>query len=71
MGIVANRRDGKVDFIGMCERAGSDRVEPDRQFAENPSERIGRNPVRREIYQRIDDLPTVNILFELVARTSR
>ena len=66
MGLVPHRCDGEMHLIRMRQRAGSDGIKPHRQLAEKTCQRIGRNPVRSEIDQRIHDLTAFDISPELL-----
>ncbi len=71
MGIVANRGDRKMNLVRMRQRAGSNRVEPDREFAENSRKSVRRYPVRREVDQGVHDFPPFDVFLELVFRIVR
>ena len=60
VGLVADGGHREMHLVGMGERAGSDRIKPRRQLAEDAGERIGGEAVRGEIDDRIDDLAAVD-----------
>ena len=68
MSLVSHRRHRQVHLVRMREQAGCDRIQPHRQFPENPGQRFGGKTAWGEVDQRVDDLAAFDIGAELVIR---